>query len=240
MPCSTSHCSVRVCWPPRSAIHPPSSGDIKTYEALKAKAGKDSQAQVKLALWCEAHGLNAERVKHLAQAVLSDPKNATARGLLGLIAFGGRWETAERARERIKADDALAAKLAEYEQRRSKLTADEIRSQQAADRLEQKGDYEAAYSARLKSNRRLAQAHVELGLWCDPNGLKPEATAHFTMAVHLDPYRDSSWKHLGYVKRNGRWTSREQAADRGARRARAKAGRSLLGAAAEEMDVLAG
>src|ERR1700722_14841368 len=86
---------------------PDSSHDIKTYEALKAKAGRDSQAQVKLALWCEAHGLNAERIKHLALAVLSDPKNVTARGLLGLVAFGGRWETAERARERIKADGAL-------------------------------------------------------------------------------------------------------------------------------------
>ena len=107
----------------------------------------------------------------------------------------------------------MAAKRAEYQERRSKLTNDEIRSQQAADLLEKKGDYQAAYRARLRSNRRLAEAHVELGLWCDRNGLKPEETAHFTLAVHLDPYRDSSWKHLGYVKRNGRWTSRDQAAD---------------------------
>ena len=72
-------------------------------------------------LWCESHGLGAERLKHLARAVLSDPKNVTVRGLLGLIAAGSRWETAERARERMKADDVLAAKLAEYERRRSKL-----------------------------------------------------------------------------------------------------------------------
>jgi hypothetical protein len=192
---------------------PARSHDLKIYDALKAKAGKDPQAQVKLALWCEAHGMSSERVKHLALAVLSDPQNVTARGLLGLIAFGSRWETAERARERIKADDARAAKRAEYEERRSKLTNDEIRSQQAADLLENNGNYQAAYSARLKSNRRLAEAHVELGLWCDRNGLEPEETAHFTLAIHLDPYRDSSWKHLGYLKRNGRWTSREQAAD---------------------------
>ena len=95
-------------------------------------------------------------LKHLAQAVLSDPKNVTARGLLGLIAFGSRWETAEQARERIKADDALAAKMAEYEERRSKLTAEEIKGQQTADRLEKNGDYQAAYSARLRSNRPLA------------------------------------------------------------------------------------
>ena len=36
--------------------------------------------------------------------------------------------------------------------------------------------------------------------------------AHFTTAVHLDPSRESSWRHLGYVKRNGRWISPEQAA----------------------------
>ncbi len=192
---------------------PALSHDLKTYEALRAKAGKDAQAQVKLALWCEAHGMNGERVKHLAQAVLSDPKNVTARGLLGLIALGSRWETAERARERINADDVQAAKRAEYQERRLTLSNDEIRYQQAADLLEKKGDYQAAYTSRLRSNRRLAEAHVELGQWCNRNGLGPEETAHFTMAVHLDPYRDSSWKHLGYVKRNGRWTSHDQAAD---------------------------
>ena len=79
-----------------SGDRPAASHDLKTYEALKAKAGKEPQAQVKLALWCEAHGLDAERLKHLAGVVLSDPKNVTARGLLGLVAFGGRWESPER------------------------------------------------------------------------------------------------------------------------------------------------
>jgi hypothetical protein len=192
---------------------PELSRDFQTYQALKAKAGKDAPAQVKLALWCEAHGMTGEKVKHLALAVLSDPRNVTARGLMGLIAFGSRWETTERARQRLMADDAQAAKRAEYQERRSKLTNDEIKSQQAADLLDKKGAYQSAYSARLRTNRRLAEAHVELGLWCDRNGLVAEETAHFTMAVHLDPYRDSSWKHLGYVKRNGRWTSRGHAAD---------------------------
>jgi hypothetical protein len=191
---------------------PDLSHDVKTYEALRAQAGRDSQAQVKLALWCESHGLKAERVKHLALAVLADPKNVTARGLLGLVAFGGRWESTDKIGERVKADDATGAKLAEYDERRSKLTAEEINSQQAADRLEQDGDFTSAYSARLRSNRRLAPAHVTLGRWCESEGLKAEATAHFTMAVHLDPYRDLNWKHLDYVKRNGRWTSRDQAA----------------------------
>jgi tetratricopeptide (TPR) repeat protein len=186
--------------------------ESKTYEALKAKAGRNPAAQVKLALWCEAHGLGAERMKHLAMAVLVDPKNAAARGLLGLFESSGRWETLERARERLSADSARSANLAEYERRRAKLTADEIRSHQAQDRLEREGKYEPASSARLKDNRRLAQAHVSLGLWCESVGLAPEATAHFTVAIHFDPYRDSTWKRLGYVKRDGRWTSPQQAA----------------------------
>jgi hypothetical protein len=187
-------------------------GDLPAYEALKAKAGKDAPAQVKLALWCEAHGLDAERVKHLTRAVLSDPGNVTARGLLGLVAFGGRWETADTIGARIHADDVRSAKLAEYEKRRSVLTDDEIRSQQAVGRERDKGNHDAAYLIRLKNNRHLARAHVELGQWCDAQGLKPEATAHFMMAVQLDPLKDTIWKHLGYVKHNGRWMSPEQAA----------------------------
>ncbi len=187
-------------------------GDMQTYEALKLKAGHDPEGQVKLALWCEARGLNAERVRHLAAAVLSDPRNAAARGLLGQLEFNGQWESLERAEERIKADDSRAAIRDEYQERRAKLTADEIHSQQAQVLEENGSRSPTAHSARLKSDRQLAQAHVKLGLWCKANGLTPEANAHFTAAIHFDPYRDSTWKHLGYVKLDGRWKTRDQAA----------------------------
>jgi hypothetical protein len=191
---------------------PRSAADLKSYDALKLKAGREPGAQVKLALWCEAHGLDAERMKHLAMAVLSDPGNAAARGLLGLIQSGGRWETPEQARARIAADDARSPKLAEYERRRAKLTVEEVRVSRLRDSERQNGPSQDAASDRLNRNRRLARGHVELARWCERNRLKPEATAHFTMSIHLDPSRDSTWKHLGYVKRDGRWTSREQAA----------------------------
>ena len=73
-------------------------------------------------MWCESHGLTSERIKHLALAVLADPKNATARGLMGLVAYGGGWETPEKVSEKVKADDALTAKLAEYNGRRPRST----------------------------------------------------------------------------------------------------------------------
>ncbi len=58
----------------------PTPAELAAYEAGRAAAGKSPAAQVKLALWCEAHGLKAERVRHLALAVLADPANAAARG----------------------------------------------------------------------------------------------------------------------------------------------------------------
>src|SRR5262245_23671824 len=93
--------------------------DRAAYEAARAKAGHDAQAQVRLALWCEAHGLSAERMKHLAMAVLYDPSNALARGLLGLVADQGKWERPEVVGRRIEDDPAARALVREYLDRRA-------------------------------------------------------------------------------------------------------------------------
>ena len=99
----------------------PSDIDLKAYETAKNQLNPSSQAQVDLALWCEARGLQAERVKPLALAVLKDPTNVTARGLLGLVSFHGRWQTPAAIGQRLKEDEALTAKLAEYNRRRGEL-----------------------------------------------------------------------------------------------------------------------
>jgi Pretoxin HINT domain len=188
------------------------SHDLETYQALKAKGGKDAKPQVKLALWCEAHGLNSQRIKHLAQAVLSDPKDVTARGLMGLLAFGERWESIERVAERMNADENRVKKLSEYAARRAKVLEKESEVRNAETRSKTDSRPGAAYAEQLKARRALGSAHASLGVWCKANALGPEATAHFTMAVHLDPSRDTSWRNLGYVRHNGRWTTPEQAA----------------------------
>jgi hypothetical protein len=105
---------------------PPGRDDRAAYEEAQAHAGRGAEAQVKLALWCEAHGLSAERLKHLARAVLTDPANATARGLMGLVAYGGGWARPDAVAEKVRADEALAARLAEYNDRRARTpeTAD--------------------------------------------------------------------------------------------------------------------
>jgi hypothetical protein len=94
--------------------------DLAAYERASRGVGRDADAHVRLALWCEAHGLSAERVKQLALAVLADPKNAKARGLMGLVAYRGQWKRPEAVAEKVKSDEALAARLAEYNARRAR------------------------------------------------------------------------------------------------------------------------
>ena len=104
------------------AADPTSAPPPESYSEARARAGRSPDEQVRLALWCEAHGLAAERLHHLALAVLADPAHATARGLMGLVAYQGRWNRPEAVADRLKAD----ASLAEYEVRRQKApyTAD--------------------------------------------------------------------------------------------------------------------
>jgi hypothetical protein len=99
---------------------PPLAEDLAAYHAASEKAGRNADAQVKLALWCEAHGLDAERLKHLTLATFIDPMNAAARGLLGLVSQGGKWLRADEAARRAADDPARTAALREYLERRAR------------------------------------------------------------------------------------------------------------------------
>lgn len=101
--------------------------DRAAYEAARSKAGRNPHEHIKLALWCEAHGLDGGRLKHLAIAVLLDPKDNVARGLLGLVAYQGKWQRPETIAASARQDESAIAALSEYNARRSrtKYTADE-------------------------------------------------------------------------------------------------------------------
>jgi Pretoxin HINT domain len=99
---------------------PPTSDANQSYQEAKAKAGRSPEEQVRLALWCEAHGLTTQRLHHLTLAILADPKNLTARGLMGLVLHEGRWLRPEVLADKLKADPEKAATLAEYQSRRLK------------------------------------------------------------------------------------------------------------------------
>ena len=94
------------------------AGDRATYDARAAKTGKIAAAHIQLALWCEAHGMTAERAKHLALAVSLDPLNTVARGLLGVVAFKGNWARPEEVERDIQSDLAFQTLFREYLDRR--------------------------------------------------------------------------------------------------------------------------
>jgi len=71
----------------------------------------------------------------------------------------------------------------------------------------------AEYNARRARIPDTADAHHELGLWCEQRGLKSEAMAQFAAALWLDPGREATWKHLGFKRHQGRWLTKEQIAD---------------------------
>ena len=106
------------------------SSKREAYEAAAAAAGHDATAQVRLALWCEAHGLTAERLKHLSRAVLDQPSNALTRALLGLVRYQGRGSSPKAVAKRVRDDTDRQALIHEYLDRRAQAAGtpdDQIR-----------------------------------------------------------------------------------------------------------------
>ena len=104
----------------------PVAGSRSSYAQLKSQSGRNADDHIRLALWCEANGLAAERLKHLTIATLKDPASATARGLLGLVAFNSGWHSPEAISRKLKADQAQSSLRAEYDALRVRMgnTAD--------------------------------------------------------------------------------------------------------------------
>src|SRR6185312_6574917 len=96
---------------------PSPSADRAAYEAARREASGDAPAQIRLALWCEQHGMTSERMKHLAVAVLDDPSNALDRGLMGLVACNGKWERPDQVSREAREDPKRKALMQEYLER---------------------------------------------------------------------------------------------------------------------------
>lgn len=71
----------------------------------------------------------------------------------------------------------------------------------------------AEYVGRRDRADMTADDQWRLALWCERNGLEPEADAHLQLVVRLDPGRTAAWHHLGYERHGGRWMTPEQIED---------------------------
>ncbi len=60
---------------------------------------------------------------------------------------------------------------------------------------------------RAKSSTAAAQ--LELGLWCDRNGLRDLSRSHYETALSLDPSLEEPHRKLGHVYHDGTWLTRD-------------------------------
>src|SRR5262249_25159037 len=158
-------CSILTLADDGAPSAPQAPVNLAAYEEAKAKAGHDAKAHVRLALWCESHGLTAERMNHLALALLYDRSNALARGLMGLVAFQGKCERPDVVGQQIQSDPARRALVREYLDRRAKASLKPDSQSRLAAWCEQRGLKEQAiahYSEviRLDPSREAAWRHL--------------------------------------------------------------------------------
>ncbi len=181
-----------------ASASPGESATVAAYRAAASKAGHDARAQARLALWCEAHGMNAERMKHLALAVLYDPSNTLARGLMGMVAYKGRWDRPEDVGKAIEQDPAHRELIGEYLDRRAKTPLKADAQARLAAWCEEKGLKEQAtahYSevVRLDPHREAAWRHLgyrkQGSRW-----IKPEEQAADRLEAERQKHADRQWR----------------------------------------------
>ena len=183
---------------PASTSASAAPADRKSYEAARGQAGRDASAQVRLALWCEAHGLTKERMQHLAQAAALDPRNAVARGLMGLLDYKGQWERPEAVQKHVQKDADYQNLIREYLDRRARTPEKADAQLRLAGWCSQNGLKEQALAhfttvTRLNPSREIAWRH--LGYKKQGNRwVKPEEVAAEKLEAERHKRADLHWK----------------------------------------------
>ena len=179
---------------------PTAAADLSAYDTARRSAGRDPNAHVRLALWCESHGLQSERMKHLALAVLYDPSHALARGLLGMVSYQGKWGRPEVVGEQVQKDPAYRIAMREYLDRRAR-TADKADAQlKLAAWCDQKGLKAQALThyeqvIQLDPTRETAWKH--LGFKKQGNRwVKPDQAAAAKQEAERQKEADKHWKPI--------------------------------------------
>jgi hypothetical protein len=199
----------------------PDPEDVRAYQAAAAKVGRDADAHVRLASWCEAHGLNVERHKHLGIALDIDPDNAAARGLLGQVADKGEWRMPGTVVGERQGDAEVSATLALYHARRDKIPDTAQAHRQMAEWCDQvglKAEATAHWTSVVRLNPAQEEAWKKLGYrkqkgrWMAPERVAAERTE----AEAAQRRADAKWRPLlqkwkGWLDRTARRTEAEAA-----------------------------
>jgi hypothetical protein len=174
------------------------AGDRAAYETAQKAAGQDARAHVRLALWCEAHGMSAERLKHLALAVLYDPSNVLARGLMGLVAYRDQWGSPAEVGQQIQTDPAYRDLIHEYLERRVQAALKPDAQARLAAWCEEKGLKEQAiahYTEVLRLDPSHAVARRHLGYQKQGNRwIKPAEEAAQRLESEQQKRADKVWR----------------------------------------------
>ena len=183
--------------------------DLSAYESARAKVGKDANSHVQLALWCEEHGLSAERVKHLALAVAQDPTNGLARAA-GHGCLPGEMGKARGSRETHSMRSCLPEHVREYLDRRAKAAhkpdaqlklaawCNQKRTEGASPGALQRGRSTRSIPRDRLDASRIQEAWQPLGQARSGRGSKARGRAAETRGSALET---SAWKNFARVWR---------------------------------------
>jgi tetratricopeptide (TPR) repeat protein len=183
---------------PDETVAVPPTPDLAAYKDATAKVEKTADAHVRLALWCEAHGMTAERLKHLSLAVLYDPTNVLARGLMGLVSYHGKWGRPDVIGQQIQNDPAHQAIVKEYLDRRARAPDKADAQMKLAAWCDEKGLKEQAlahYSAVTRIDPSRDSAWKHLGYKKQGNRwVKPDEAAAAKQEAARQKLADKQWK----------------------------------------------
>ncbi len=90
-----------------AAEKPEPAQALAEYNVKRIKTPKTADAQWKLALWCEQHGLDAEAKAHFATVVSLDPRREVAWKRLGYKKYNGQWMDDEQIKEARETQKAI-------------------------------------------------------------------------------------------------------------------------------------
>jgi hypothetical protein len=137
-------------------------------------------------------------MKHLALAVLYEPSNVLARGLLGLVAYKGKWAQPDVVGRELRDDPAQKELIREYLDRRAK-TAHQVDAQSRlaawCDEVGLKEQAIAHYTEAIRLNplREAAWRHLGYKKQGD-RWIKPEEVAAERLESERQKHADKQWR----------------------------------------------